>query len=117
MAILQQRQIINKKIRKLGLLHILSQKKQVNSLFVVSDFKEEIKKTKHFYNFLKKNNLINSLLISDKNSKLKIIKSARNIPNLKIIGEEGTNSYDLLKYKNVIFTTSSLKSFQEKNLK
>ena len=44
----------------------------------------------------------------------KIIKSARNIPNLKIIDQEGTNAYDLLKYKNVVFTTSSIKSFQDR---
>ena len=56
----------------------------------------------------------NSLIISDKNSKSKIIKSARNIPNLKIIDQEGTNIYDLLKYKNVIFTISSIKSLQER---
>ena len=105
---------INKKIKKLSLLHMLSQKNKVNSLFVVEDFKNEIKKTKLFNNFLKKNNLINSLIISDKNSTSKIIKSARNIPNLKIIDQEGTNVYDLLKYKNVIFTTSSIKSLQER---
>ena len=29
---------INKKVKKLGLLHILSQKNKVNSLFVVEDF-------------------------------------------------------------------------------
>ena len=105
---------INKKIRKLGLLHLLSQKNKVNSLFVVEDFKEEIKKTKLFNKFLKTNKLSNSLIISDKNSKSKIIKSARNIPNLKIIDQEGTNVYDLLKYKNVIFTTTSIKSFQDR---
>ena len=37
---------INKKMKKLGLLHLLSQKNQVNSLFVVDDFKKEIKKNK-----------------------------------------------------------------------
>ena len=105
---------INKKVRKLGLFHILSQKNKVNSLFVVEDFKNEIKKTKLFNNFLEINKLTNSLIISDKNSKSKIIKSARNIPNLKIIDQEGANAYDLLKYKNVIFTTSSIKSFQER---
>jgi len=105
---------INKKVRKLGLLHLLSQKNKVNSLFVVEDFKDEIKKTKIFNNFLKKNKLNNSLFISDKNSTSKIIKSARNIPNLKIVDQEGTNAYDLLKYKNVVFTTSSIKSFQER---
>jgi len=105
---------INKKIRKLGLLHLLSQKNKINSLFVVEDFKTEITKTKVFSKFLEKNKLKNSLIISDENSKSKIIKSARNIPNLKIINQEGTNVYDLLKYKNVIFTITSIKSLQDR---
>ena len=105
---------INKKVRKFGLFYVLSQKNKVNSLFVVEDFKYEIKKTKLFNKFLEKNKLSNSLIISDKNSKSKIIKSARNIPDLKIIDQEGTNVYDLLKYKNVVFTTSSIKSFQDR---
>ena len=105
---------INKKIRRLGLLQLLSQKNKVNSLFIVEDFKKKITKTKEFNNFLKQNKLRNSLIISDKISKSNIIKSARNIPNLKIIEQEGTNVYDLLKYKNVIFTTTSIKSLQER---
>ena len=105
---------VNKKIRKLGLLHLLSQKSKANSLFVVEDFKKEITKTKLFNKFLEKNKLKNSLIISDNDSKLKIIKSARNIPNLKIIKQEGTNVYDLLKYKNVIFTITSIKSLQDR---
>jgi len=105
---------INKKIRKLGLLYLLTQKNKVNSLFVVEDFKTEITKTKLFSKFLEKNKLQNSLIISDENSKSKIIKSARNIPNLKIIKQEGTNVYDLLKYKNVIFTITSIKSLQDR---
>ena len=105
---------LNKKIRKLGLLHLLSQKNKTNSLFVVEDFKKEITKTKLFNKFLEKNKLKNSLIISDNVSKLKIIKSARNIPNLKIIKEEGANVYDLLKYKNVIFTITSIKSLQDR---
>ena len=105
---------INKKVKKLGLFYLLSEKKKVNSLFVVEDFKDEIKKTKLFNEFLEKYKLKNSLIISDKNSKSKIIKSARNIPNLKIIDQEGANAYDILKYKNVVFTTSSIKSFQDR---
>ena len=62
----------------------------------------------------RESNLINALIISDKNSKNKIIKSARNIPNIKIIEQEGANAYDILKYKNVIFTKSSIKSLQER---
>ena len=108
---------MNKKVKKLGLLHLLSMKNQGNTLFVIDDVKEEIKKTKKFNQFLVKNKLNNALIIFDKSSKLKILKSARNIPNLKIIDQEGTNVYDLLKYKNVIFTTSSIKELQERLVK
>ena len=105
---------INKKIKKIGLLQMLSQKNKTKSLFVVEDFKKEIVKTKLFNQFLKKNKLENSLLISDKNSKSKIIRSAKNIPDLKIIEQEGANIYDLLKYKNVIFTITSIKMLQDR---
>jgi len=105
---------INKKIRKLGLFHILSQKNKINLIFVVEDFKNEIKKTKQFNEFLVKNKLKNSLIISDKNSKSMIFKSARNIPDLKVIDDKGANAYDILKYKNIVFTASSIKSFQER---
>ena len=105
---------INKKVKKLALLHLLSQKNEVKSLHVVEDFKSEIKKTKIFNAFLEKNNFNNSLIISDKNSKINIYKSSKNIPNIKITDEDGANVYDLLKYKNVIFTFSSIKSVQER---
>ena len=108
---------LNKRMKKIGLFHLLSQKNKVNLIYVVEDFKNEIKKTKLFYEFLKKCKLKNSLIISDKDSKSKIFKSARNIPDLKIVEQEGTNAYDISKYKNIIFTTSSIKSFQERILK
>ena len=105
---------INKKVKQIGLLHLLTEKTKDKTLVVVDDIKKEISKTKIFNNFLIKNKLSNSLIVLDKDSKKKVIKSARNIPNLKIIEQEGTNVYDLLKYKNVLFTTSSIKSLQER---
>ena len=105
---------VNKKVKRLGLIHILSQKNEGNLLFVVDDFKNEVKKTKEFNNFLIKYKLVNSLIISDEKSREKIIKSTKNIPNLKIIDQKGTNVYDLLKYKNVVFTTTSIKSLEER---
>ena len=105
---------VNKKVKKLGLYQLLSQKNSIKSLFVVEDFKKEIIKTKIFNEFLIKNKLKNCLLVSDKSSKSKIFKSTKNIPNLKVIEHEGTNIYDLLKYKNIVFTKSSIKSLEER---
>jgi large subunit ribosomal protein L4 len=105
---------LNKKVRKLGLLQLLSYKKNHNAFFIVEDFKDEIKKTKIFNEFLKKNKFDNSLIVSDGKSTDKIRKSSQNIPNLKIIDQIGANVYDLLKYKNVIFTSTSIKLLQER---
>ena len=60
-----------------------------------------------------KNKLANVLIISDKDSMKNINKSARNIKNVKLIKEEGTNIYDLFKYKNVIITSTSAKKFKK----
>ena len=45
-----------------------------------------------------------------------INKSARNIKDVKLIKDEGTNIYDLFKYKNVVMTSSSVKKIQQRVL-
>ncbi len=107
---------INKKVRKLALAQTLSKKNLDKSLFVLSDVKKEIKKTKEFNAFLEKNNLLNVIIISDQDTLKNINKSARNIKNLKIMSEAGTNIYDIMKYKNVLFTHSSIKNIEKRML-
>tara|TARA_X000001036_G_scaffold245980_1_gene229321 strand:- start:909 stop:1544 length:636 start_codon:yes stop_codon:yes gene_type:complete len=107
---------INKKVRKLALAQTLSKKNSDKNLYILADVKKEIKKTKEFNKFLEKNNLTNVLIISDSDSLKNINKSARNIKNLKLIKQEGTNIYDLFKYKNVIMTFSSVKKIEDRIL-
>ena len=107
---------INKKVRKLALAQTLSKKNLDKNLYFLADVKKEIKKTKEFNNFLEKNKLINALIISDNSSLKNITKSARNIKNVKLIKDEGTNIYDMYRYKNLIITSSSAKKIQERLL-
>ena len=107
---------INKKVRKLALAQTLSKKNSDKSLHILADVKKEVKKTKEFNNFLEKNKLKNILIISDEDSLKNINKSARNIKDIKLIKHEGTNIYDLFKYKNVIITSSSAKKIQDRVL-
>ena len=86
------------------------------NLHILADVKKEVKKTKEFNNFLLKNNMSSTLIVSDKESEKNILKSARNIKNVKIISEDGANVYDLLKYKSVILTTSSIKKLESRIL-
>ncbi len=107
---------INKKVRKLALAQTLSKKYIDKNLFFLADVKKELKKTKEFNTFLIKNEISNALIISDKISHKNINKSARNIKNIKIISDEGANVYDMVKYKNVIITSSSIKNIESKVL-
>ena len=107
---------INKKVRKLALAQTLSKKNNDKNLYILADVKKEIKKTKEFNKFLEKNKIENALIISDTNSLKMIDKSARNIKNVKLIKEEGTNIYDLFKFKNVLITSSSVKKIQDRIL-
>ena len=107
---------INKKVKKLALAQTLSKKNLEKNLHFLGDVKKEIKKTKEFNKFLLKNKLSNVLIISDTESLNNINKSARNIKNVKLIKDTGTNIYDFFKYKNIIITSSSAKKIQERIL-
>ena len=63
---------------------------------------------------LKKFEILNSLIILDKSSKDKIEKSIRNIPNIKVTDINHFSAYDLVKFKKVIFTESSVKELEKR---
>ena len=105
---------LNKRVKKIGLATAISEKNKEKTLFVVDDFKQKILKTKIFNEFLKKNELKNVLFVADKVSKDNFEKSARNIPDLKITNPIGVNVYDIIKYKNLVFTRTSIKIIEER---
>ena len=107
---------INKKVKKLALLHTLSKKTFDKRLYILADVKKEIKKTKEFNKFLQQNKFIDVLIISDVNSLKNIFRSAKNIKNVKLINDEGTNVYDIFRYKNIIITSSSVKKIENRIL-
>ena len=107
---------INKKVRKLALAQTLAKKNADKQLHILSDVTKEVKKTKDFNKFLNNNKLSNVLIVSDKNSEKNFVRSARNIKNIKVIRDEGTNIYDLLKFTNVIITSTSMKKIETRLL-
>jgi large subunit ribosomal protein L4 len=107
---------INKKVRKLALAQTLAKKNTDKQLHILSDIKKEFNKTKNFNKFLLSNKLSNVLIVSDKNSEKNFARSARNIKNIKIINDDGANIYDMLKYTNVIITSTSMKRIESRIL-
>ena len=92
----------------------MSEKIKNKNLLVFSDFSNQIKKTKEMSSIVKKFEITNSLIILDKSSKDKIEKSARNIPNVKVTDVNHFSAFDIIKFKKVVFTESSLKELEKR---
>ena len=105
---------INKSEKKLSIASLITEKNNLKDLIVFSDFNKVIKKTKEMNNILIKFNAKNSLIILDKNSKEKIEKSIKNIPNVKSTDVNHFSAFDIVKYKKIIFTESSLKELEKR---
>ena len=105
---------LNKNEKRLGIASILTKKHKLNDLIIFNDFSKEIKKTKEMNLILKKFHAINSILILDKSSKSNIDKAVRNIPNVKCTDINHFSAFDIVKYKKIIFTESSLKELEKR---
>ena len=107
---------LNKSEKKLGIASLMSEKLKNNNLIILSDFNIEIKKTKEIHNIFKKLEIFDSLIILDKSSKEKIEKSIRNIPNLKVTDINHFSAFDVVKFKKIVFTESSVKELEKRYL-
>ena len=113
-ALSYKKRKLNKNEKKLSISSLLTEKNKLKNLIIFNDFKTEINKTKEMDKLLKKFEVTNSLLILDTDSKKKIYRSAKNIPNIKITDVNHFSAYDIAKFKKIIFTESSIKELEKK---
>ncbi len=107
---------LNKNEKKMSVASLISEKKKNNNLVIFSDFNTEIKKTKEMNSIIKKFEISNSLIILDKTSKDKIEKATRNIPNIKVTDANHFSAFDIVKFKKIVFTESSVKELEKRYL-
>ena len=105
---------LNKSEKKLSIASLITKKNKLNDLIILNDFQKEIPKTKEMNKILIKFDAKNSIIIADKNSKDNILKSTRNIPNVKITDVNHFSAYDLAKFKKIIFTETSIKELEKR---
>ena len=105
---------LNKNEKKLSVASLITEKNNNKNLLILNDFSSEIKKTKEMNSIIQKLEITNSLIVLDKNSKDKIEKSTKNIPNIKVTDVNHFSSYDIIKFKKVVFTESSVKELEKR---
>ena len=105
---------LNKSEKKQSIVTLISEKNKNKELLIFSDFNSEIKKTKDMHTILKKFEILKAIIILDKKSKENIEKSVRNIPNIKVTDINHFSAFDLVKFKKVVFTESSVKELEKR---
>tara|TARA_B100000575_G_scaffold276110_1_gene261289 strand:+ start:345 stop:968 length:624 start_codon:yes stop_codon:yes gene_type:complete len=105
---------LNKSEKKQSIASLISEKNKNNNLLIFNDFNSEIKKTKEMSLIIKKFEISNALIILDKESKKNIERASRNIPNIKVTDVNHFSAFDVIKFKKIVFTESSVKELEKR---
>ena len=105
---------LNKSEKKQSIASLITDKYKNDNLLIFSDFSTHIKKTKEMNLILKKFEISNAIIILDKISKDNVEKSMRNIPNIKVTDINHFSAFDIVKFKKIIFTETSVKELEKR---
>ncbi len=103
---------VPKKVRRLALKMALTQKLLDQELTVLDTLHLDRIKTKDFVAVLERFELGKTLVVLPRSDET-VEKSARNIPNVKVLRSEGLNVYDLLDYHKVLLTQECIGKIEE----
>jgi len=102
---------IPKKVRKKALISALSMKFKDNKMLILKDFPMEKISTRIFKSVADLFSLKKALFVIDENNEV-LLKSSRNIKNIKMIRSEGINVYDILNHEHLILLVPSVKKIE-----
>jgi large subunit ribosomal protein L4 len=102
---------MNKKAHRAAMKSCLSYLFKENKFTVLDSLTFDTISTKAFASFLSLFSLSKSLIVLD-SMDTNVQLSSRNVMNVKLLQPEGLNIYDLMKYKNVIFTESAMRKVE-----
>ena len=105
-------QHINKKMRRLAMKSVFSAKYNDKELFILDELKFDAPKTKEFVAVLKNLNIEKTLVVINGNDE-NVVRSIRNIPTAKCTLATTLNTYEMLKYDNLVVTKDALETIQE----
>ncbi|MEG0507648.1 MAG: 50S ribosomal protein L4 [Longicatena sp.] len=106
---------LNKKVRRLALKSVLSEKVLENAMSVLDKFVIEAPKTKAF------NEIITAIdapkktlfVVSENEEFENAFLSMRNIPSMMMLTADGINVYDIVNANKIVFTEAALKDVEE----
>ena len=109
------RQVIPKKLKRLAINSMLTDKVQSKELVVIDDFGLDQPKTKQMVQVFKNLNIPDnySVLIVTKGSDHNVVYSARNLQKVRTLPAPLLNVLDLIKYKKLLITVDAIRKTEE----
>lgn len=107
------RQSMPRKMRKLALKCVLSDKVREGNIRLLQELDFEEPKTKAMINVLSSLGIDNSTLILTGQSTPNVVKSAANLPKVKVLPSDLVNVLDLLSYEILIATLPAIRNIEQ----
>lgn len=107
---------VSKKIKKSALKMVLSDKFQNDRILVLDRFDLDQIKTRDFVSIMDTLEQKNALIVIDKKD-VTLELSSRNVPNFKVLRNEGLNVVDILKHEHLILLEPSIQGIERRLLK
>jgi large subunit ribosomal protein L4 len=103
---------LNKKSKRQALISSLSLKYSEGRMLALNEITLPSIKTRQVDEFIKRFGLKSALIIIGGDNE-NLLKSSRNMPNVKVLKIDGINVYDILRYDTLVMTEESLARAQE----
>ena len=106
---------VNRKVRRLALKSVLSEKLAEQNLIVVDTFSFEAPKTKEFNKVLEALSVATSALIvvADTDDAYNAYLSARNLANVAMVTADNMSVYDVLAFDKLVMTEAAIAQVEE----
>ena len=104
---------VPKKVRKLAMRSALSSKVQDDEIIILDELNLSEPKTKEMAKILDNVKSKKKALIVMDEKNLNVVKSARNIPNVKTTSVNSLNVYDILNFDSFIITKGAVEKVEE----
>jgi len=102
---------MNKKAHKSAMRSVLTSLKKEDRLTVVNKLELESISTKQIANFLNTFEFTKTLFVCDSANK-ELQLSARNVKNVKVVMSGSLSVYDMVNFKNVVFSEAAVKQIE-----
>jgi large subunit ribosomal protein L4 len=102
---------VPKKVRKNALISALSMKVKEEKVTILQNFPMEAISTKAFQKVVELFGMKKALFVIDQDHAV-LMKSSRNIQNVKMIRSEGINVYDVMNYEHLVLLEPSIKKIE-----